>query len=109
MSTDAIASITGTLFQSESNVAGDTRQKGKRKMTEIPREATAEILKTMLKTGKVALMNRNAIENAVRYLTPIIPEANATQMGVFYTCGECGSGLRSYDKFCPECGMGVDK
>lgn len=76
-------------------------------MMEISREATAEILKNMLKHGKVPVMNQNALENAVRYLTPIYRDANQTSMGTFFSCGECGEALRSYDKFCPECGFGV--
>ena len=76
-------------------------------MMEISREATTEILKNILSHGKVSIMNQNALENAVRYLTPIYPDENSTAMGVFRTCGECGGALRSYDKFCPECGFGV--
>ena len=76
-------------------------------MMEISREATTEILKNILAHGKFPTMNQNALENAVRYLTPIYSDENVTSMGVFRTCGECGGTLRSYDKFCPECGFGV--
>ena len=76
-------------------------------MMEIPREAVAEQLTNLLKHGKLPIMNANAIENAVRYLTPVYPEIYPTNMGEFRTCGECGGALRSYDKFCPECGFGV--
>lgn len=76
---------------------------------EISREATAEILKNILNHGKFPVMNQNALENAIRYLTPIIPDYNATTMGAFCTCGECGSMLMSSDKFCSECGFGVQR
>ena len=78
-------------------------------MMEISREATAEILKNLLSHGKFPVMNQNAIENAIRYLTPIYADSDKTNLGVFYYCGECGKTLQSYDKFCSECGFGVKK
>ena len=70
-------------------------------------EATAEVLGNLLKHGKFPQMARNALENAVDKLKPVEPEYNATMYGTFKSCGECGTSLRSYDKFCPECGRGV--
>lgn len=72
-------------------------------------ELTASVLANLLKHGKFNLPTRNAMENAVRLLTPVEPEAYSTNMGVFYTCGECGGQITSYDKFCSECGRPVKR
>lgn len=74
---------------------------------ELTPEATAKILDNALKHGKFNVQLTNAVENAVRLLTPVPAEMEGGGQFWFKVCGECHGQLRQYDKFCPECGRGV--
>lgn len=78
-------------------------------MMEMSHELTASVLENAMKHGKFNIPLRNAIENAVRLLKPVSSEIERSGSYLAETCGECGTSLLSYWKFCPECGRGVKR
>lgn len=76
-------------------------------MMEMNHELTASVLANALKHGKFNIPLRNAIENAVRLLTPVPRELEGGGNMWFPVCGECHLILQSSWKFCPECGRPV--
>ena len=76
---------------------------------EMSREMTAQVLENILKHGRFNIPTRNAIENAVRHLTPLPPDMEGGGSMWYPVCGECHTYIEASWKYCPYCGQGIGK
>ena len=77
-------------------------------MIEMSAEATVEVMKNLLKHGRMNIVMRNALENAVRLLGGVEAEVEGDcRNGYWDVCGECHGVIERTEKYCHWCGKKI--